>query len=87
MGTINPIRAGLVFASLLGGWHLLWSVLVALQLAQPVIDFIFWLHFVKPVYVVEEFDIGRAIVLLAVTSLIGGALGYCFGRLWNWLHK
>ncbi len=87
MGAIKPSRAALVFGSLAGGWHLLWSLLVALHWAQPLIDFIFWIHFIKPVYVVEGFGLGRALILIAVTSTIGGGVGYFFGLLWNRIHR
>lgn len=85
MGRLNPHRLGLVLAPLLGGWHLLWALLVALGWAQPVIDFIFWIHFIKPIYVIEPFDIERSVILIAVTSSIGYAGGYCLGLLWNWI--
>jgi hypothetical protein len=55
--TIHPHRAALTAAILLGGWHFLWSLLVAVGWAQPLIDFIFWIHFLRPVYVVERFNI------------------------------
>lgn len=29
MGTANPNKVGLVLGALYGGWHLLWSVFVA----------------------------------------------------------
>ncbi len=84
---VRPERVGLVFAVLLGGWHCFWAMLVALRLAQPVIDFIFWLHFIRPVYVVGPFDPGIAALLIAVTSTIGFCLGWCLGLLWNWLAR
>jgi len=84
---VSLAKAGIVVAALFAGWHLCWSALVALRWAQPVIDFIFWIHFIKPIYVVEAFDALRAVILVSVTAAIGFALG-CAGALaWNTLHK
>jgi len=84
---ISASRAGLVIAVLMGGWHLLWSVLVLLGWAQPFIDFLFWLHFIWPVYVIEPFELGRALFLVALTAGIGYGMGACFGLLWNRLQR
>lgn len=81
--TISENRLGLVLGVLLGGWHLLWCVLVAVHAAQPVVDFVFWIHFLKPVITVEAFSLGRAAVLVAVTAAIGGVVGWLAGFLWN----
>ena len=86
MGAISANKAGLVVGSLAGGWHLLWSILVALHMAQPVIDFVFWMHFIKPTFVIEPFSFDRAIVLIVVTSVVGYVMGGCFGLLWNRLR-
>jgi hypothetical protein len=83
---IHPGKAGLVLGTLIGGWHLLWALLVALGWAQPLIDFIFWLHFIKPVYVVGKFDAGVAALLVGLTGVIGFALGGAFAVLWNKIH-
>jgi len=87
MRALNPYRTAFVLATLVGGWHLLWSALVLLGWAQVVIDFIFWIHFLKPVYVVEPFEIGRCLILVAVTAGVGAAAGYCFTLLWNGIHE
>jgi hypothetical protein len=87
MGRVHRGKATLVLGVLIGGWYLLWSQAVAASEAQPVIDFIFWRHFIKPVYVVEPFVLSRAALLVLVTAAIGGAIGYCFAVLWNWLHR
>jgi len=86
MSAIRPNRVGLVLGMFLGGWHLAWSLLVAVGFAQPLIDFVFWIHFIKPVYVIEQFNIGTALLLVAVTSVIGYILGWGFGVLWNKFH-
>ena len=84
---IRPNSAALVLAMLLGSWHLLWAALVAAGWAQPLIDFIFWIHFIRPVYVVEKFNVGTALLLIGVTAAIGYVAGWCFAVLWNKLHR
>ncbi len=84
--TINSVKAGLALGALMGVWHLCWSILVALGWAQPVIDFVFWMHFIKPVYVVGAFDPAIAAVLIVITSLTGFVFGWLFALLWNRLH-
>jgi hypothetical protein len=80
---ISPKKAGLALASLVVGWHLCWSVLVAAGAAQVLIDFILWMHFIKPVYVIEPFDFSRAAILLVVSAAVGVTLGSAFAWIWN----
>lgn len=87
MQRINPNKAGLALGALLACWHLTWALLVLLGLAQPFIDFLFWIHFIKPIYVIEPFEILRAAILVLVTGCIGYIAGYVFGLAWNWLHR
>ena len=88
MGAHISVRnTGLVLGALFGGWHLCWSILVALGWAQPVIDFVFWMHFIKPIYVIEPFEIVRAAILIIVTTGIGFVIGAVFALIWNALHK
>lgn len=83
---INPAKVGLTLGALFGGWHLCWSILVALGWAQPVIDFIFWMHFIKPIYVIAPFDPAIAAILIVITALAGFIIGWVFALLWNSLH-
>jgi len=87
MAGINPNKAGLAVGALYGAWHLTWSLLVALGLAQPLIDFLFWIHFIKPVFVIEPFEIVRAAILIVVTAGIGYLIGVVFALVWNRLHR
>jgi hypothetical protein len=84
---INVCKAGFAVALVLGGLHLCWSILVALKWAQPVIDFVFWMHFIKPVYVVEPFEILRAAILVVLAAGIGFAIGSVFALVWNGLER
>jgi hypothetical protein len=83
---LNPFKVGVVLAVVTGGFHLCWSMLVALGWAQAFIDFVFWAHFIKPIYMIEPFEFARAIVLLLLTAAIGFVLGLVFGWVWNALH-
>jgi hypothetical protein len=82
----NPNRFGVVLAAVIGGWHLLWSGLVLLEWAQPVLDFIFWAHMIKPVYLVQAFNPAAAATLIVVTSGMGYFFGFAAALIWNRLH-
>jgi hypothetical protein len=84
---ISVQRAGVVAGLVFAGWHFFWSALVAGDVAQPLIDFAFWMHFIKPVYVVESFEPVRAVLLVIVTGLVGYVLGCSFGLLWNRVRR
>lgn len=84
---INPNKSGLVIAALIGGWHLAWAALIAAGWAQPLIDFVFWAHMIKPVYVVGPFDIVAAGTLLVITFGSGYVFGFIGGSLWNKIHR
>jgi hypothetical protein len=80
-------KVGLILGAVIGGLHLCWSILVALDCAQPVIDFIFWMHFIKPIYMVEPFEIARAVILPIITAGTGFMIGSAFAFIWNALYK
>ena len=83
----NLNKVGLVIGALIGGWHLLWSLLVLLGWAQPLMDFVFWAHMIKPVYVVKPFDPLAAVTLVVITAVIGYGFGFVGALIWNRLHR
>lgn len=87
MSTIRPHAVGLAFGGMLGCFHLVWSVLVAVGLAQPFLDFIFNLHMIRPPYVVQPFSLMSAVGLIVVTSIIGYVFGVVLGWMWNMVMK
>jgi hypothetical protein len=86
MKYIHPIKAAMTLAILAASWHFCWSILVALGWAQAVINFIFWLHFIQPIYVIQPFSISLAIGLVCLTALVGFLVGLLFAVFWNRLH-
>ncbi len=87
MNKVNKNKLGLVVGGFLGTLHLAWSVLVAFGWAQPLIDFVFNLHRIAPVYHILPFDLGTAIGLIVVTSILGYVFGWVIGAIWNKVHK
>ena len=83
----NPNKVGLVIGALIGGWHLVWSLLVLVGCAQPILDFIFWAHMIKPVYFVKPFDPLAATALIVITASIGYLFGFLRAVIWNRLHR
>lgn len=81
--TISANKVGLAFGGLLGLWHLLWSLLVAFGLAQPLLDWIFELHMISPPYMVLPFSFSSASMLVVVTTVFGYVVGYACAIIWN----
>lgn len=84
---LNTSKVALTLAVLVGGGHLGWSVLVALGLAKPLLDFIFWAHMIANPYQVTGFTITKAGMLVVITSAVGYGVGWIFATVWNRVHK
>jgi hypothetical protein len=87
MNPLNPYKTGLVLAILMAVVHLFWAVLVAAGWGQVLLDFIFWIHHIKPTYVVEHFEVSRALLLVTFTFLSGYCCGAVLAVVWNRLHR
>lgn len=81
--TVNPARIGVIFGLFLALMHSAWAALVAVGWAQPVMDFVFWAHFIAPPYHVETFELGRAAILIVLALITGILLGAVGGTVWN----
>lgn len=84
---VHNHKVGLVVGGFAGLLHLVWSVLVATRLAQPLMDFILRLHFVEMPHTVGTFQLGTAIILIVVATVVGYIVGVVFSSIWNWVHK
>lgn len=85
MRTISPAKAAMSVGAVIGLYHLVWVILVAVGLAKPFLDFVLRLHFIQFDYEMAPFDVATAAGLLALTFSIGAAFGLVFALVWNWL--
>ena len=83
---ISKNKLGVVVGSAFGIWHFAWAILVASGVAQWLMDWVFKLHFIQPVYVVTPFKPVLAVTLIVVTSMLGYLSGWIAAAIWNWLH-
>ncbi|MCX6790104.1 MAG: hypothetical protein NTV60_01090 [Candidatus Kaiserbacteria bacterium] len=84
---ISPSKSAITFGVLFGGFHLAWSILVALGWAQACMDFIFWAHMFSLSFVVKAFDPVAAVTLVGITTVLGSLFGYFMAIVWNRLHR
>ena len=87
MNQADKNKLGLVFGGFSGLAHLVWSGLVILGLAQPLINFIFKLHMIEPAYQVLPFSLKKAAALVVLTSFVGYLAGWLIGAIWNKVHQ
>jgi len=87
MTRVSAHKLGLLLGTLLLASHTAWAILVASGWAQTVMDFVFRIHFIKPVYAIASFDAGTALLLVAITTGVGYVTGLLLGALWNGLNK
>lgn len=83
MNRVHPHSVGLAFAVFLGAFHALWALLVWTGGAQWLLDFVFRLHMITPVYQVVAFSLSTAAALVLLTAATGYASGWFIGLVWN----
>ena len=83
----NPKKVGLVFGTMLGGLHLLWSILVLLGIAEALLSFSMWAHMVRTSISVGPFDVTAALTVIVVAGIIGYVIGFVGANVWNRVHR
>ncbi|QQG47369.1 MAG: hypothetical protein HY044_04570 [Candidatus Woesebacteria bacterium] len=72
----------------MGLMHALWGLAVSFGFAQTILDFVYNLHFLSNPFVVSQFSLTTALILVVFTSLVGYVMGYVFALIWNkWAKK
>lgn len=82
---LDQSKTALILGVFVGLMHAVWSVLIALGLAQMWMDWIFSLHFLNNPFNVLSFNLITAITLTVVTFIVGYIMGWVFAYIWNQL--
>lgn len=85
MGHISVNRAGLSVAAVIAGWHMAWILLAASGWAQPLVDLVYRLHFLKSEAVVGPFNMATGALLVLMAAVVGYAAGASLALTWNCL--
>lgn len=85
MGVL-PIRVGLVSGVFFAFWQLVWSFMVALGIAQPLLDVLAWADFFDLSPALQPFELQRALFLVTLWLLGGFFFGLVAGLSWNAFH-
>ena len=87
MQPLNRNHVALALGSFVGFWHLIWSILLALGWAKPLVDFILNIHHIQVLYEIMPFEFGKAVGLVIVTFIVGYVFGFVFATGWNICQK
>ena len=80
-------KVGLVLASVLGGWHLIWSLLVLTGVGQVLYDFILWAHMIHLAIIIGPFNLAASLTLIVITTIFGYIIGWIATLIWNRVHQ
>ncbi len=83
----NQKKVGLVFGAMVGGLHVLWSILVLLNWAQPLLDFSLWAHMVHIPVIIGPFEATAAATVIIIAACVGYVVGYAGATVWNRIHR
>jgi len=84
---MNKHAVAMVVGSFLGLMHLAWAILVAMNLAKPLMDWVLHLHMMTMSYSIMPFGFLTALGLVVFTFVCGYVLGWVFAALWNTYRK
>jgi len=83
MKKLSEYQTGLVLGAFFGLAHAVWAFVVYLGFAQTWLDFVLDLHFLENPFIVSAFDMQKAVMLVAVTAIVGYVAGFVFANVWN----
>jgi len=84
---LNENKVALTVGLVMSVFHLVWSLLLILGLAQTLLDFIFWAHMIANPYRVTGFALMQSLILIITTFVVGYIGGFVFAKVWNAMHK
>ena len=83
MHALNSQKVGLTFAIFSGAMRLVWTLLVATGLAQPVLDGLFRISSIEPAHTVTSFSLGSSLALIVFGMVQGYVAGLALAAIWN----
>ena len=83
MTKLNQKQVALTLGTFLALMHLVWAILVAVGVAQSLVNWSIGLHMMSFQFTVGAFSLVSAIELIVVAFIIGSIVGFVFATIWN----
>lgn len=87
MHNLNQQKVALAVGTTAALLHVIWSILVVIDWAEPFLAFVLNLHFLDNPYLMEPFDLGKSLVLIVLSFIVWYVIGYVFATIWNRFHR
>lgn len=87
MKELDPKKVALLFGIMAGGVHVVWSILVLIGLAEPLLNLILWLHMLSIPHQITGFNVTQSLLLIGITFIIGYAAGFMAATVWNKVNR
>ncbi len=86
---LNSHKTGLALGTFFAVLHAAWSLAVAVIPGplQKVLDWIFVLHQLNPIYKLLQFNPVNAVIVVILTFAVGYIIGFVFAAIWNRIAK
>jgi len=89
MAKINKNGLGLSLGIFLALVHAVWAIVISIipSLTQKMLDWVFVLHFLEPIYKLTAANLLNGVILIVMTFISGYIMGYVFAAIWNKFSK
>jgi hypothetical protein len=87
--TLGKLRTGLATGIFFAIVHAIWAIAILIlpTLTQKMLDWIFIIHFLEPIYKITSVSFLQGLLLIIMTFVVGFVIGWVFAAVYNLVTK